>query len=111
MMVLIKLDSHSILFNPTRDRISGEMIQAYQVLVDRLKKKGFKPNMHILDNECSEESKEEILENKIDYQVVLPHNHGRNIVEKAIQVFKDHFVSVLCVTGDKFPMKLWCRIL
>ena len=40
-MVLIKLDSNSILVEPMRDRTSGEMIQAYQVLVDRPKKKGF----------------------------------------------------------------------
>ena len=34
VMVLIKLDSKSILVEPMRDRTSGEMIQAYQVLVD-----------------------------------------------------------------------------
>ena len=111
IMVLIELDSNSILVEPMRDRTSGEMIQAYQVLVDRLKSKGFKPNMHILDNECSAEFKEKILENEMEYQLVPPHDHRRNIAEKAIQVFKDHFVSVLCGTDDKFPLKLWCRIL
>ena len=67
--------------------------------------------MHILDNECSAEFKEKILENEMEYQLVPPHDHRRNIAEKAIQVFKDHFVSVLCGTNDKFPMKLWCCIL
>ena len=66
--------------------------------------------MHILDNQCSAEFKEKILENKIEYQLVPPHNHRRNIAEKVIQVFKDHFLSGLCGTDDKFPMKLWCRI-
>ena len=30
------------------------------------------------------------------YQLVPPHDHRRNIYEKAIQFFKDHFVLVLC---------------
>ena len=40
-----------------------------------------------------------------------PHDHRRNIAEKAIQVFKDHFVSVLCGTNKNFPLQLWCQIL
>ena len=34
VMVLIKLDSNSILVEPMHDRAAGEMIQAYQVIVD-----------------------------------------------------------------------------
>ena len=45
------------------------------------------------------------------YQLADVHNDRRNIAEKAIQTFKDHFVSVLCGTDAKFPMQLWCRIL
>ena len=45
------------------------------------------------------------------YQLVPPHNHRRNVAEKAVQVFKDHFVAVLCGADTKFPTKLWCLIL
>ena len=31
--------------------------------------------------------------------------------KKAIQVFKDHFIAVLCETDMYSPMRLWCRIL
>ena len=31
--------------------------------------------------------------------------------KKAIQVSKDHFISVLCGTDVTFPMQLWCHIL
>ena len=65
---------------------------------------GITPTMHILDNECSEEYKQAIMKNHMKYQLVPPHDHRRNIAEKAIQVFKDHFVSVLCGTAVKFPM-------
>ena len=111
IMVIIEMDSNAILVEAMRNRTSGKMVQAYQKLVDRLKLHGFKPNMHILDNECSAEFKQTIIENGMKYQLVPPHDHRRNIAEKAIQVFKDHFVTVLCGTAEKFPMGLWCRIL
>ena len=87
------------------------MILAYQTLVDRLKEKGTHPAMHLLDNEYSAEMKTTIQRNGMKYQLVPPHDHRRNIAEKAIQVFKDHFVSVLCGTDKNFPLQLWCQIL
>ena len=47
----------------------------------------------------------------VDFQLVSPHDHRRNIAEKAIQVFEDHVVLVLCGTDIKFPLQLWNRIL
>ena len=45
------------------------------------------------------------------YQLVPPNDHCRNAAEKAIHVFKDYFVAVLCGTDERFPMQLWCAIL
>ena len=45
------------------------------------------------------------------YQLVPPHDHRRNAAEKAVQVFKDHFIAVLCGTDQNFPMRLWCSLL
>ena len=87
------------------------MVRAYQALIDRLKEAKIAPTLHILDNECSEEFKETIKENSMTYQLVPPNDHRRNVAEKAIQTFKDHFVSVLCGTDDDFPLQLWCQIL
>jgi hypothetical protein len=58
IMVLIKIDSNAILVEAMKNRLAGEMIQAYQVLVERLCSAGLTPKMHILDNECSTEFKE-----------------------------------------------------
>ena len=49
--------------------------------------------------------------NGMKFQLVPPNDHRRNVTEKAIQVFKDHFISVLCGTDISFPMRLWCRLL
>ena len=111
VMVLFETTSNNILVESMRRRISGEMCRAYQTLVDRLKERGINPTMHILDNECSAEFKALINENEMNYQLVPPHDHRRNVTEKAIHTFKDHFVAVLCGADDDFPLQLWCQIL
>ena len=110
-MVLYEISSNIILVKPLRNKTSEEMVTAYQKLVDRLKEGGIEPNLHILDNEISTEYKDAIAENQMKFRLVPPHDHRRNIAEKAIQVFKDHFISVLCGTDSTFPVRLWCQIL
>ena len=41
----------------------------------------------------------------------MTHDHRRNVAEKAIQVFKAHFISILCGTDENFPIHLWDRLL
>ncbi len=89
-----------------KNRLAGEMIQAYQVIVECHHSAGLTPKMHILDNECSTEFKERIVLNNMKYQLVPPHDHRRNIAEKAIQVFKAHFISILCCADKSFPLHL-----
>jgi hypothetical protein len=60
MMVLTKSESNTILVEAIKNRTSGEMIHAYQVLVDQLCSVGIAPKQHILDNECSNNFKEAI---------------------------------------------------
>ena len=86
-------------------------MRLYQKLIDILREKVIQPKLHLLDIKCSEEFKEVIKYNGMKYQLVPPHDHRQNIAEKAIQVFKDHFVLVLCVTDKNFPLQLWCQIL
>jgi hypothetical protein len=69
------------------------------------------PKMHILDNECSAKFKERIKSNKMQYQLVPPHDHRRNISEKVIQVFKADFITFLCGADKSCPLHLWNRLL
>ncbi len=84
IMVLIETDSNAILVEAMKNQTAGKMIRAYQVLVNQLKSTGITPKMHILDNQCSAEFKERIKLNNMIYQLVPPHDHRRNIAEKAI---------------------------
>jgi hypothetical protein len=45
------------------------------------------------------------------YQLVPPHDHRRYIAETAINVFKAHFISILCGCEKSFPLYLWDRLL
>jgi len=111
IMVLTEVDSDAILVKPIKNRTAGEMIRAYQVLIDRLNLAGIFPKLHILDNECSADLKAVINENGMKFQLVPPHGHRRNIAKKAISTFKDHFISILCGADKAFPLHLWDRLL
>jgi hypothetical protein len=111
IMVLTEVDSDAILVEPMKNRTAGEMVRAYQALIDRLNSAGIFPKLHILDNECSADLKAVIKENGMKFQLVPPHDHRRNIAEKAISTFKDHFISILCGADKAFPLHLWDRLL
>ena len=46
-----------------------------------------------------------------NFQLVPPHLHRQNAAERAIQTFKNHFISGIVSTHKYFPLHLWCRLL
>ncbi len=111
IMVLCDIDRNAILVTVMKNRTSGEMICAYQELIDCLHSTGIKPKQHILDHKCSKDFKQTICKNQMTFQLVPPNNHQRNCAEKAIQTFKAHIISILCGTEKEFPLHLWCCLL
>ena len=96
--------SNAVLEEPMRNRTSGTMLEAYEKVIQQHPEGEARPTVNILNNECSRDFKQAILDNRMTYQLFLPHDHRRNAAEKAIQIFKDHFISVLCGTDETFPM-------
>ena len=66
---------------------------------------------HILDNEASEDYLQAIERSGIKYEKVLLNIHWRNMAEKAISMFKDHFQAIMVGVDSTFPMHLWDRLL
>jgi hypothetical protein len=94
-----------------KDQTEGSLIKSYLILWARITaSKSVWPKTHVLDNEASEAFKNEIKKN-CKIQLVPPDNHRRNLAERAIQTFKNHFKSVLAGVDDSFPMKLWDKLL
>ena len=76
-----------------------------------LKQRKFTPKLHVLDKKCSKEVENYIQNNQTTMQLVKPHRHRVNAAERAIQTFKNHFISGLCTVNHKFPLQLWCDLL
>ena len=102
---LTESDSDVILVEPMKNT-SSEMIRAYQALLSRLHAANITPKHHISDNECLDEFKATIKSNNTTYQLVPPHDHCRNCAEEVIQIFKDHFIAILCGADKEFPLTL-----
>ena len=70
-----------------------------------------KPSTWVMDNECSTDLKAALNKEKIDWQLVPPHNHRANAAERGIQTFKHHFKACLATIDPDFPMREWDRLL
>ena len=86
IMVMCEMDSDAILFEAMKNRTAGEMVRAYQALIDKLASCGIHPKHHALDNEISEEFKSAIKRNNMTYQQVPHDDQRRNIAERSIQI-------------------------
>jgi hypothetical protein len=80
-MVLIEVDGNYISVEPMKSREAGEMIRAYNAIMDRLQSRGIKPTKQMLDNEISQEFREAIEKRDITLELVPPDNHRRNLAE------------------------------
>jgi hypothetical protein len=96
---------------PMQNRSDTEHLRAYNKLHQYLLDRGFQPLLQKMDNEASATLKRTIRAKGIDYQLVPPHMHRRNAVERAIQTFKNHFVAILRGTDKHFPIHLWDLLL
>ena len=110
-MILYHVASNSIWVEAMKNRTEGEIIQARERALYRMKLCGITPERQVLDNEASAAYKEAITDSGMTYQLVPPDDHRRNVAEKAIQTWKDHFIAALSGTADDFPLHLWCQVI
>ncbi|KAL7529406.1 hypothetical protein ACHAXR_002951 [Thalassiosira sp. AJA248-18] len=119
IMVAYHTDPNYIFAEPMRNRTERQMIDAYNKIVKKMKAGGLGIKHHTLDNEISAEYKEAIKNNGATHQLVPPGDHRQNMVERAIQTFKDHFIGVLapqvcttlfrCIYGAASSNQLKCN--
>jgi hypothetical protein len=107
IMVLVEIDSNTILVEPMKSCKDAEMIRAYNTLLLQLKSAGIIPKKHVLDNKVLENMKNHICDTcKKNMELVPPGCHQQNAAEVAIRNFKSHFLSVLAGVANDFPQNL-----
>ena len=112
IMVVYVYEANAILVRPMVNREKETIVATFTDIYDYLTKRKFTPKLHVLDNECSNILKDFIQkENNAKIQFVEPHQHRVNASERAIQTFKNHFISGLCTAHPQFPIQLWCEFL
>jgi hypothetical protein len=58
LFVLYDYDSNAIMAEPIKSPTQGELTRAYKKLFDQLEKQGLRPQVQLLDNECSQSMKD-----------------------------------------------------
>ena len=104
-------EANAILVKPMKSRSDESFVGAHKKIYDELKARGCKPTLNVTDNECSKAVQKYITSQNVNYQLVDPKNHRSNAAERAIQTFKNHFISGLCSVSTGFPLQLWCYLL
>ena len=102
---------NAILLQSAKTREDASMVTAFQSIYAELEKKGHKPTLHILDNECSRTGKNYIASQKVPIQIVAPDDHKVNACEPAVKSTKCHVISSIATVDENCPLQLWSRFL
>jgi hypothetical protein len=87
------------------------MIAAFIKVFAVLRARDYQLALNIMDNKCSKTVEKHIRANRMNIQLVPPHNHQVNAVERAIATFKEHFVAALANVDMLCPLQLWDEFL
>ncbi len=110
-MILHDVNSNLSWVEALKDNTGGELILTRARALECMRKAGIVPKHQILDNQKLAAYEEAICASGMTFKLVLPNDHRRNMAEKAIQTFKDHFVGILSGWAPTFPLHLWCQLL
>ena len=108
-MIIHEIDGASTWVEVMKNRTEGEIIEARRRGLKKMRQQGITSAHQVLDNEISQTYKDKIRELGMLYQLVPTDDHRRNIAERAIQIWKNHFVGVLSGTAATFPLHIWCQ--
>ena len=86
-------------------------MKAFDQVFQDLKERGFKPSFNDTDNRATKSIKAYLKTEDAKWQFVERSNHRVvNAAERAIQTFKNHFISGLCSTDRDWPLQLWDQL-
>jgi hypothetical protein len=108
---LYHYEANVILATPVAGLDNLSIFHIYKENFEELSQKGFKPKLNIMENQAMKHIKKFLTKEECKLQLVETLNHHVNVVEQAIQTFKDAFISALATTDFDFPLQLWDRLM
>ena len=87
------------------------MIDTFKNIYEYLKVLNIAPKFHILENECSKAVQKYVKSEKVEIQLVEPHNHQVNAAEPEVKAIKYHIISALATVDRDCPIQLWDKFL
>ena len=111
ILVTYSYDTNAILARPLKSKSSTELTTVIVKIHQYLTKRGYKPKHHWLDNEVSTKLLDTLQDMNVTVHLVPPYCHRKLAAERAIRTYKNHFITILCMTHPEFPMKLWCSLI
>jgi hypothetical protein len=105
-LVVYHYKTNAILALPIKWFSNDIIFATYKQQYDMLESKGYKIKLNVMDNQATWVIKKFLDAKQCDLLLVKPNNHCVNAAERAIQIFKAHFIRALATTNSKFPLQL-----
>jgi hypothetical protein len=106
-MVCYVYDFNYVKVIPMKSRSASEWVKVYDHFHQERTVKSLNPKIQTLDNEASAALKNLFTTNDMEYQLVPHHCHHRNVAERAIRTFKEHFLTGISSVDPTFPLHFW----
>jgi hypothetical protein len=100
-------DLNAIIMQSMPFRTNSLFIAAFSEVFAILRACNYQPALNVMGYECSKAVEKHIRANKMDIQLISPHNHHVNAAEHAIATFKEQFVATLATVDMLCPLQLW----
>ena len=104
MLVAYHYNGNLVMGKALKNRKADTITATWQATQNKFSKAGVAPNTWVMDNKTSQEFNAALLKNDVTYQIVPPHTNRRNLAERAIQTFKNHFKAGLVSIDPNFPL-------
>ena len=96
---------------PLKSRRKEELIRAYKKVYSWCESRGFKPQLHKMDNETSRDVEDFIASQQKSHQYTPTDIHRKNPSERALQTYKSCIKYTLDLLPPTFHIALWCKLL
>ena len=97
-LIAYDYDTNYIFAIPIDSQSDEAIIGAFEKVFEQLEEKGYKPTFNVTDNQAANLIKRYLKTQNCQWQFVEPSNHQVNAAKRAIQTYKNHFISSLCST-------------